>query len=161
MYNNQMPNCHQMPMQHGPMQHMPMQQVPMQHGPVQQMPMQQMPMQQVPMQQHGPTQQLPMQHGPQDIKDMCWNYMNYHVVGQMADGSQMEGILEDVDDEGVTMLVPEDVEEDERVVGVGVGLGGFGGYGGYGRRRFRRFRRRRFPYNTFAFPFIFPFPYFY
>ena len=59
--------------------------------------------------------------------------MNYHVVGQMADGTQVEGIVEDVDDSGVTMLVPEEVEADERQ---------FGGYGGYGRRRFRRFRRQ-------------------
>ena len=47
--------------------------------------------------------------------------MNYHVVGQMADGTQVEGIVEDVDDSGVTMLVPEEVEVDERQ---------FGGYGG-------------------------------
>jgi hypothetical protein len=53
--------------------------------------------------------------------------MNYHVV------TQVEGIVEDVDDSGVTMLVPEEVEADERQ---------FGGYGGYGRRRFRRFRRQ-------------------
>ena len=43
--------------------------------------------------------------------------MNYHVV------TQVEGIVEDVDDSGVTMLVPEEVEADERQ---------FGGYGGYG-----------------------------
>jgi hypothetical protein len=69
--------------------------------------------------------------------------MNYHVV------TQVEGIVEDVDDSGVTMLVPEEVEADERQ---------FGGYGGYGRRRFRRFRRQ---FAVFAFPFIFPFPYYY
>ena len=75
-------------------------------------------------------------------------YMNYHVIGQMSDGSQVEGIIEDVDDEGVTMLVPENIEADERQ------------FGGYGRRRFRRFRRR-FPFNFFVFPFFFPFPYYY
>lgn len=94
-----------------------------------------------------------------DVKTACQKYMNYHVVGQMTDGSQVEGIVEDMDDEGVTMLVPEMVEEegsDTRQFGV------YGGYGGgFGRRRFRRFRRRRFPFYTFAFPFIFPFPYFY
>ena len=87
-----------------------------------------------------------------DVKNQSMQYMNYHVIGQMSDGSQVEGIIEDVDDEGVTMLVPENIEADERQ---------FGGYGGYGRRRFRRFRRRRFPFTFFVFPFFFPFPYYY
>ena len=64
-----------------------------------------------------------------DMHNICWQYMNYHVVGQMADGTQVEGIVEDVDDSGVTMLVPEEVEADERQ------FGGFGGYGGYGVRQ--------------------------
>ncbi|MBT2689768.1 small nuclear ribonucleoprotein [Bacillus sp. ISL-47] len=79
--------------------------------------------------------------------------MNYHVIAQMKDGSQVEGIIEDMDDEGVTMMVPEDVEENESRI--------YGGYGGYGRRRYRRYRRRRFPFYAFAFPFIFPFPFYY
>jgi len=89
-----------------------------------------------------------------NIMDTCQRYMNYHVVGQMSDGTQMNGILQDMDDEGVTMLVPEDIDDDSDDMR-------FGGYGGYGRRRFRRFRRRRFPYNVFIFPFFFPFPYYY
>ena len=97
------------------------------------------------------------QGGANDMHNICWQYLNYHVVGQMADGTQVEGIVEDVDDNGVTMLVPEEVEVDERQFG---GFGGYGG-GGYGRRRFRRFRRQRFPFAIFAFPFIFPFPYYY
>ncbi|MCC3356989.1 hypothetical protein [Bacillus sp. REN16] len=104
---------------------------------------------------------MPMSQG-HDIKHTCHNLKNYYVIGQMHDGSQMEGIIEDMDDEGVTMLVPEEVEEaemgPERQFG---GYAGFGGYGGYGRRRFRRFRRRRFPYNFFVFPFFFPFPFYY
>ncbi|WP_338471806.1 hypothetical protein R4Z10_03275 [Niallia sp. XMNu-256] len=89
---------------------------------------------------------------PNDMQNKCWQYMNYHVIGQMADGTQVEGIIEDVDDDGVTMLVPEDVDGDERLYG----------YGGYGRRRrYRRFLRRRYPFTVFAFPFIFPFPYYY
>ncbi|PWW28432.1 hypothetical protein DFO73_106248 [Cytobacillus oceanisediminis] len=90
-----------------------------------------------------------------DAKSQCQKYMNYHVIAQMKDGSQVEGIIEDMDDEGVTMMVPEDVEEnDSRTYG-------YGGYGGYGRRRFRRYRRRRFPFYVFAFPFIFPYPFYY
>ncbi|MEH7225100.1 hypothetical protein V7112_14920 [Bacillus sp. JJ1566] len=97
--------------------------------------------------------QMPYGH---DIKHTCHNLRNYYVVGHMHDGSQMEGIIEDVDDEGVTMLVPEEVEEFEMEPGRQ-----FGSYGGYGRRRFRRFRRRRFPFNYFVFPFFFPFPFYY
>lgn len=100
-----------------------------------------------------------MQHG-HDIKDICHRLRNYYVIGQMSDGSQMQGIIEDMDDDGITMLVPEDVDDfemdDRQFV-----YGGFGGYGGYGRRRFRRFRRRRFPFSFFVFPFFFPFPFYY
>ena len=86
---------------------------------------------------------------PNNIKNKCWQYMNYHVIGQMADGTQVEGIIEDVDDDGVTLLVPEDVETNDRLYGYG------------GRSRYRRFLRRRFPFSVFAFLFIFPFPYYY
>lgn len=91
-----------------------------------------------------------------NVQNACQKYMNYHVVGQMSDGTQVEGIIEDMDDEGVTMLVPEVVEEDDDDMRI---YGGF--YGGYGRRRYRRFRRRHFPYNFFVFPFIIPFPIYY
>jgi hypothetical protein len=87
-----------------------------------------------------------------DAKHVCQRYMNYHVIGNVSNGTQMEGIITDMDDEGVTMLVPEDVDEDVRQ---------FGGYGGYGRRRFRRFRRRRFPFYFFVYPFFTPYPYYY
>lgn len=83
------------------------------------------------------------------IRNLSQKYMNYHVIAQMADGSRMEGIIEDVNDQGVVMLIPEDVDadEDERF---------FAGPGP--RRRFRRFRRFRFPFIFFAAPFLFPFP---
>ncbi|MCQ6275715.1 hypothetical protein JMM81_12175 [Bacillus sp. V3B] len=89
-----------------------------------------------------------------NVKSICMQYMNFHIIAQMNDGSQMEGIIDDVDDEGVTMLVPEDIEEDTRQFG-------YGGYGGYGRRRFRRYRRRRFPFFLFGFPFFYPYPFYY
>lgn len=86
------------------------------------------------------------------MQNLCKKYMNYHVMAQMKDGSQKEGIIEDVDDQGVIMLVPEDVGPDNRQ---------FGGYGYGPRPRFRRFRRFRFPFFVFAFPFVFPYPYYY
>lgn len=115
-----------------------------------------------------PLENMPhyRQHENQDFRDaksMCMQYMNFHIIAQMNDGSQMEGIIEDVDDEGVTMLVPEEVEEDERQFDGYGGYGGYGGggYGGYGRRRFRRYRRRRFPFFVFGFPFFYPYPFYY
>lgn len=98
-----------------------------------------------------------------NVKTACQKFMNYHVIGQMGDGSQVEGIIEDMDNDHVTMLVPEMVDDDmsespeSRVYG---DFGYFGGGYGGGRRRFRRFRRRRFPYSVFVFPYIVPFPYF-
>jgi hypothetical protein len=92
--------------------------------------------------------------GFRDIKGICKKYKRYHVIAYLQDGSMMDGIIEDMDDDSVTMLVPEDVEEDDRQFD-------YGGYGGYGRRRFRRFRRRRFPFNFFLFPFFIPYPYYY
>ncbi|WP_245917474.1 hypothetical protein [Bacillus canaveralius] len=84
-----------------------------------------------------------------DIKSLCKKYMSYHVIGHRSDGSSMDGILDSMDDGGITMLVPEDVEDDDRQ------------FGGYGRRRYRRYRRRRYPYSFFVFPFFVPFPYYY
>lgn len=90
-----------------------------------------------------------------DAPSICRRYMGYHVIANMQDGSRVEGIIDGMDHEGVTMLIPEDIEEgSERQFG-------FDGYGGYGRRRFRRFRRRRFPFFVFAVPFFTPYPYFY
>jgi hypothetical protein len=95
-----------------------------------------------------------------NVQNTCQKFMNYHVIGQMSDGSQVEGIIEDMDDDGVTMLVPEMVEEDAEDTRIYGGFGGFGG--GYGpRRRFRRYRRQRYPYNVFVFPFFFPFPFYF
>ena len=112
---------------------------------------------------HGNQQWFRQNHDVRNVQSACSKYMNYHVVGQMQDGSQVEGIVEDMDDQGVTMLVPEIVEEpetDENRIYGGFGVGYGGGYG-VPRRRYRRYRRRRYPYTTFVFPFIVPFPYYY
>lgn len=102
-------------------------------------------------------------HQPMDmndnIKQLCKNYMNYHVQAKMKDGSEFEGIITDMDENNVTMLVPEEVDEDSlndmsnRQYGYG--------YGGYGRRRYRRYNRRVFPLFYFGFPFFRPYPHYY
>lgn len=90
-----------------------------------------------------------------NILDQCQRYLNYHVTAQMSDGSHFDGVIDDYDDEGVTMLVPEWVEDD---VDDDVTRQYNYGYG-RPRRRFRRFRRRRFPFRFFRR--IFPIPYYY
>lgn len=87
----------------------------------------------------------------QSMNDLCRKYMNYHVIAQMADGSKIEGIIEDVNEQGVVMLVPEDVNENERF---------FYGPGPGPRPRYRRFNRFLFPFLLFSTPFLFPYPYY-
>ncbi|MFD1019187.1 hypothetical protein [Thalassobacillus hwangdonensis] len=139
--NMQMPQMQQMP-QTGQMPQMPqMQQMP-QAG--QQMPSMQMP------------QMNQMQNASnKDKYDHCKKHMNYYMIIVMNDGQQYEGIIDDVDSEGVTMLEPmgdqeDNDREDERIYGWG--------YPGWGYpRRFRRFYRRRFPFygiGGFYFPFF-------
>ncbi|MCR6107265.1 hypothetical protein HXA34_13250 [Salipaludibacillus agaradhaerens] len=104
----------------------------------------------------------------QDMKDMCQHYHLYFVQIQMMDGSLHEGVIEDVDNEGVTLLTPFEGDhhfpDGSRQFGTGIGgFGTFTPYGfGYGPWygvpwRFRRFRRRRFPFygiGGFYFPFF-------
>lgn len=89
-----------------------------------------------------------------DVKHICQRLMNFHVIAQMRDGSKFDGIIEGIDDDGVTMLVPEEIDADWENDQSNRQFG-------YGRRRFRRFRRQRFPFINFAFPFFIPYPYFY
>ncbi|UOR13094.1 hypothetical protein [Halobacillus amylolyticus] len=103
-----------------------------------------------------------------DVKQLCKRYRHYHVIGQMRDGSHVEGIITDMDENDVEMLVPEEVDGSQvnRQFGYGYddGYNGYddydddyNGYGGY-RRRYRRYRRRRFPYRFFRR--LFPYPYY-
>ncbi|PKR77541.1 hypothetical protein CEY16_11205 [Halalkalibacillus sediminis] len=102
--------------------------------------------------------------------DMCKNNKLHMVTLETNDGKYVEGIVDEYDKEGVTLIMPSgDMENQERVwFGGGFGGPGYGpgfgpGYGagfGYGRypRRFRRFRRQRFPFfglRRFFFPFFY------
>jgi hypothetical protein len=90
-----------------------------------------------------------------NVKTLCHRYMSYHVIAQTRDGSQFDGIIDGMDEDGVTMLVPEEIDGAERE------NDNTNRQFGYGPRRFRRFHRRRFPFSIFAFPFFIPFPYYY
>ncbi|MBO8155589.1 MAG: hypothetical protein H0Z32_03920 [Bacillaceae bacterium] len=105
------------------------------------------------------------------MQDQCKNYMLQYVVIEMNDGSSYDGIVEDMDDDHVIILIPEgdqdwghhretEQNEEERQFGYG-GFPGYGGGYGYGYGvpwRFRRFRRYRFPFfgvRRFFFPFFY------
>jgi len=133
--------------------------------------MMQQPYQGMPAQGHQQNEQH-----VKDMHNMCSQYHLYFIQVQMMDGSMHEGIIEDVDQEGVSLLMPEEDDgqnpyhdqpgyegQQAQQSHFGYGYGGFGGgfapgygygpgfgYGpGYGRgvpRRFRRFRRRRYPF---------------
>ncbi|UOQ92875.1 hypothetical protein MUO14_21110 [Halobacillus shinanisalinarum] len=104
-----------------------------------------------------------------DIKEKCKKYMQYHVMGQMTDGSHVEGIITNMDENNVEMLVPEEVDGSKvnRQFGYWNDYNDYDdydyddGYNGY--RRYRRYRRRRFPYRFFRRLFRYPYyyPYYY
>ncbi|KGX88186.1 hypothetical protein [Pontibacillus litoralis] len=106
----------------------------------------------------------PHQDNKQQWKDYCHQHMYYMVIIEMNDGKQYEGIIEDMDDNHVYMLMPAGDEEEEmegsqnRQFGYGYGYGPGWGYGYGYPRRFRRFRRYRFPFfgiRSFFFPYFY------
>lgn len=92
------------------------------------------------------------------IHDDCKKAMYYHIILKMKDGSTVDGIIENVDEDGIDMLVGEDVmEQDDE--GQYDEERQFYGYGhGRPRRRFRRFRRRRFPLASLLALSLLPYP---
>ncbi|MDU2591424.1 MAG: hypothetical protein E7C86_02235 [Paeniclostridium sordellii] len=96
----------------------------------------------------------------QKLHDKCERFLNYHAIFKMKDGSTFDGIIEDVDNDCVIVLVGEDVIEQE-------GGNQYNQQRQYGRpRRHRRYRRRSFPLATLlalsllSYPYIAPpFPY--
>ncbi|KHF40548.1 hypothetical protein [Halalkalibacter okhensis] len=95
----------------------------------------------------------------QAMYDQCQQYMNYHVTLSMKDGQHVDGIIQSVGNDGVHVLVGEDVmdrdDQDERYFAGG-------GYG-YPGRRYRRFRPQFFPLASLAalalLPYAYPYPY--
>ncbi|WP_231692406.1 small nuclear ribonucleoprotein [Bacillus paralicheniformis] len=90
---------------------------------------------------------MPHDH-QRSLHDLCRKYMHYHVVLKMKDGRSVHGILEGVNRQEASLLIPEDVTDERQF---------YGGYG-YPRRRFRRFRSRIFPFVIIAA--LSPFPYY-
>ncbi|MFB4164095.1 hypothetical protein ACE1TI_09695 [Alteribacillus sp. JSM 102045] len=95
------------------------------------------------------------------MHEMCQQYLLYMVQLQTSDGQMHEGIIEDVDNEGVTLLMPDSDMENQSLAHQRQFWGGpgYGPWYGYGYpRRFRRFRRFRFPFfhlRYIGFPFFY------
>lgn len=86
-------------------------------------------------------------HDHRQIKELCEKHINYYVMGHLKDGRIIEGIILNVDNESVTMLV---VEKDEKTrEGESRQFGRFPG--------FFRFSPFRVPFPFFRFPFFTPF----
>ncbi|MDQ0351437.1 hypothetical protein J2R98_001251 [Alkalibacillus filiformis] len=126
-------------------------------------------------------QKMDPKHHMKSMFDTCHKHRMHLVQVQAHDGQVYDGIIDDVGEDGVTLIMPwgdyEDMDHgyDDRMgpgggfgpgygPGYGSGYGpGYGpGYGlGYGHgqypRRFRRFRRHRFPFSGLSrifFPFF-------
>ncbi|WLR42446.1 hypothetical protein LC087_17360 [Bacillus carboniphilus] len=82
-----------------------------------------------------------------EIKQFCHDHHHHFVIFVTNEGQQVEGIIDELDDDSFSLLVPSG--EDERFFGAP-----FYGYG-YP-RRFRYFRPYRFPYRGFG-GFMYPF----
>lgn len=90
----------------------------------------------------------------QNIYDECRKLMDYHVLFTMRDGTIFDGIIESVDSDSVTILVGEDIMEEELENPCSQKRQ-------FGRpRRFRRFRRRVFPLATLIALSLLPYPYY-
>ncbi|KKY00176.1 hypothetical protein VN21_15695 [Paraclostridium benzoelyticum] len=89
------------------------------------------------------------------MQEKCNELKDFHVIITLKDGSKFDGIITDSDDYGVTVLVGEDVIENEDET-----------TSRQMPRRYRRYRRRRFPIASLVglslllYPFIAP-PYSY
>jgi len=102
------------------------------------------------------------QNDSRNLHGECEKYMYHHVVLTLADGNSVDGIIENVSGDRITVLVGEDVlerESDEFELEER-----YYGYGGRPRRRFRRFRRQVLPLALLAslslLPYAYPYPYY-
>ncbi|MET3682831.1 hypothetical protein ABID56_000921 [Alkalibacillus flavidus] len=115
-----------------------------------------------------------MKPNNEQMHDFCRDHHMHFVHLETGDGQLFDGIIDDVDHDGVILILPWGEMgnmQDERNnpnygygpgsgYGYGPGYPGQPGYGSPGRypRRFRRFRRQRFPFrliNRILFPFFY------
>lgn len=101
--------------------------------------------------------------GGSSLIEDCRRCLSFHIILTLKDGSCMDGIIQEVKENSIILLVGEDVMEEGDCNQRNGERQPFHG----GPRRFRRFRPRPFPINSIAtlallrYPFIFtPFPFF-
>ena len=99
-----------------------------------------------------------------NIQNECKKCLSYHCVLTMADGSMVDGIVENVDADNVSVLVDEDVDEEEiESKPADEQQRQYYGHGRRPRRKYRRYKRRVFPLANLAkialLPYIYPAPY--
>ena len=98
-----------------------------------------------------------------NLHDECKRCMYYHTTLKMADGSTMDGIIENVEPDRIIVLIGEDVMDQENKNESNEQRQ----YHNYNRprMRYRRFRRQAFPLASLAalsllsYPYITPPPY--
>lgn len=98
----------------------------------------------------------------QPLHDQCLKCLYYHTILTMKDGSTLDGIIENVDNDRIIVLVGEDVmeEEGENEADQQRQYQGYGySHGRRPRRRYRRFRRKAYPLATLAALSLLPYPY--
>lgn len=99
----------------------------------------------------------------QNLYNQCKKMMNYHVILRMQDGSEVDGIIESVDPNGVNVLVGEDVMVGGNGPGMEYNAPGmeYNAQRQFGNPvRYRRFRRRNFPLATLLALSLLPYPYY-
>ena len=74
------------------------------------------------------------------IKGVCRSYRFYHVILKMDDGSFMDGIIESIDGDNITLLVGEDIVSDDD-------NNNMMSRQPRNRNRHRRYRPRNYPIN--------------
>lgn len=95
----------------------------------------------------------------EDLHDECKKCISYYSIIILSNGARVEGIVETVDDDNVSMLVAEEVVEGDYEDEM---MNRQKNMGDRQQGRFRRFRRRNFPIRNvdrarpLRFPFIVP-----
>lgn len=88
------------------------------------------------------------------VKEQCKCCLFYHAVLMMKDGTMMDGIIEEVNDDNIVILVGEDVVNDESEKDMKRQPPG-----GFNRpNRYRRFGPRRYPIGGIGGVGILPYP---
>ena len=83
------------------------------------------------------------------IKEQCKCYLFYHVILTLDDGSNVDGIIEEINGDEVKILIGEDMMENTMNMSRQPGTGS---------NRYRRFRPRNYPVNRIGNVGLLPYP---